>query len=141
MAVPCLITCVAWCRRLLGAFQSRIPMCNNDSKEASFIFVRSTTRSHSAPRIIWPHKRSSKYKFGKTSFHQRWCAAVSSSPTLQIPWKVSWVIYNFSSAFLSRRNKERNYLKRHWIMSPSRRRGILFVAESSNLPEKPTHGY
>ena len=39
------------------------------------------------------------------------------------------------------RNKERNYLERRWIMSPSRRQGILFVAESSNLPKKPTCGY
>ena len=54
---------------------------------------------------------------------------------------MSWVIYNFSSVFLSRRNEERGYLERHWIMFPSRRRGILFVAESSNVPEKPTRGY
>ena len=47
---------------------------------------------------------------------------------------------NFSSAFLPRRNKERNYLERRWIMSPSRQQGILFVAESSNVPEKPTCG-
>ena len=46
----------------------------------------------------------------------------------------------FLSAFLSRRNKERNYLERHWIMSPSRRRGILFVAESSNIAQEPTRG-
>ena len=39
MAVPCLITWVAWCRQLLGAFQSRTPMRNNDNKEASLIFV------------------------------------------------------------------------------------------------------
>ena len=45
------------------------------------------------------------------------------------------------SAFLSRRNKERGYLERRWIMSPSRRRGILFIAESSNLPKKPACGY
>ena len=38
------------------------------------------------------------------------------------------------------RNKEKNYLKRHWIMSPSRRRGILFVAESSNVAQEPTCG-
>ena len=119
-AVPCLIAWVAWCRRLLGAFQSRTPMCNNDNREALFIFVRLTSRSHSAPRIIWAHNRSSKYRFGKTSFHQRWCAAIASSPALRTPWKVSWVIYNFSSAFLPRRNKERGYLERRWIMSPSR---------------------
>ena len=47
----------------------------------------------------------------------------------------------FLSAFLSRRNKERNYLEHRWIMSPSRQRGILFVAESSNLPKEPTRGY
>ena len=69
MAVPCLIAWVAWWRRLLGAFQLRTPMRNNDNNEASWIFVRSTTRSHSAPRIIWAHNRSSKYRFGKTSFH------------------------------------------------------------------------
>ena len=71
MAVPCLIAWVAWCRQLLGAFQSRTPMRNNDNKDASLIFVRSTTWSHSAPQIIWAHNRSSKYKFGKMSFHQR----------------------------------------------------------------------
>ena len=66
--------------------------------------------------------------------------AVSSSPALRIPWKVAWVIYNFSSVFLSRRNEERNYLEHRWIMSPSRRWGILFVAELSNIPKKPTRG-
>ena len=141
MAVPCLIAWVAWCRRLLGAFQLRTPIRNNDNNEALLIFDRSTTRSHSAPRIMWAHSRSSKYRFGKTSFHQQWRVAVSSSPTQQIPRKVSWVIYNFSSAFLSRRNKERGYLERCWIMSPSRRQGILFVAESSNFPKEPTRGY
>ena len=93
MAVPCLIACVAWCRQLLGAFQLRTPMCNNDNNEVSLIFVLSTTQSHSAPRIIWAHSRSSKYRFGRASFHQQWCAAVSSSPSLQSLWKVSWVIY------------------------------------------------
>ena len=117
------------------------PLAPSDNKEALFIFVRSTSRSHSAPRIIWAHKRSSKYRFGKTSFHQRWCAAVASSPALRTPWKVSWVIYNFSSAFPSKGNEERGYLERRWIMSPSRQWGILFVAESSNVPQKPTHGY
>ena len=47
---------------------------------------------------------------------------------------------NFLSAFPSKGNKERGYLERHWIMTPSRRRGILFVAESSNLPKEPTCG-
>ena len=119
---------------MLGAFQSRTPMRSNDNRGASFIFVRSTSQSHSAPRIIWAHKQSSKYRFGKTSFHQRWCEAVASSPAWRTPWKVSWVIYNFSSVFPSNGNEERGYLKRCGIMSPSRRRGILFVAESSNLP-------
>ena len=45
------------------------------------------------------------------------------------------------SVFLSRRNKERGYLERCWIMSPSRWWGILFVAESSNFAQKPTCGY
>ena len=118
----------------------RTPICNNDNKEVSLIFVQLTTRSHSAPRIMWAHSRSSKNRFRKTSFHQRWCAAVSSSPSLRIPWKVAWVIYNFSSAFLSRRNEEKSYLNHRWIMSPSRRQGILFIAESSNVPKKPTRG-
>ena len=133
IVVPCLIACVAWCSRLLGALQSRTPICNKDNRGASFIFVRSTSRSHSAPRIIWAYNRSSKYRFGKTSFHQRWCAAVASSPALRTPWKVSWVIYNFSSAFPSKGNEERGYLECRWIMSPSRRRGILFIAETSNI--------
>ena len=115
-------------------------MCNNDNNEALLIFVQSTTWSHSAPQIMWAHSRSSKCRFRKTSFHQRWCADVSSSPPLRIPWKVSWVIYNFSSAFLSRRNKERGYLEHRWVMSPSRRRGILFVAEPSNIAQEPTRG-
>ena len=38
------------------------------------------------------------------------------------------------------RNEEGNYLKRCWIMSPSRWRGILFIAESSNVAQKPTGG-
>ena len=38
------------------------------------------------------------------------------------------------------RNKEKNYLECHWIMSPSRQRGILFIAESSNFTQKPTSG-
>ena len=105
MAVPCLIAWVAWCRRLLGAFQSRTPIRNNDNNETSLIFVQSTTRSHSAPRIIWAHNQSSKYKFGKTSFHQRWCAAVSSSPSLWIPWKVAWVIYTSLQRFYQEETK------------------------------------
>ena len=48
---------------------------------------------------------------------------------------------NPSSAFLSNRNKERGYLEHRWIMSPSRRQGVLFVAESSNVPKEPTRGY
>ena len=47
---------------------------------------------------------------------------------------------NFSSAFPSKGNEERGYLERHWIMSPSRRQGILFVAESSNIAQEPTSG-
>ena len=35
---------------------------------------------------------------------------------------------------------KRGYLECRWVMSPSRRQGILFIAESSNVPEKPTHG-
>ena len=38
------------------------------------------------------------------------------------------------------RNKEGNYLYRHRIMSPSQRRGILFIAESSNVAQEPTGG-
>ena len=53
---------------------------------------------------------------------------------------MSWVIYNFSSAFPSSGNKERGYLKCRWIMPPSRRRGILFIAESSNIAQEPTGG-
>ena len=124
----------------MGAFQSRTPMRNNNNNEASLIFILSTTRSHSAPLIMWAHNRSSKNRFGKTSFHHRWCAAVSSSLSLRILWKVSWVIYNFSSVFSSKGNEERNYLERRWVMSPPRRWGILFIAESSNVAQKPTRG-
>ena len=140
MAVPCLIACVAWCRRLLGAFQSRTPMRNNDNNEASLIFVRSTTRSHSALRIIWAHSRSSKYRFGKMSSHQQWCAAVSSSPSLRMPWKVSWVICKILLSVSTSRNEEGNYLDCHRVMSPPRRQGILFIAESSNIAQEPTGG-
>ena len=115
-------------------------MHNNDNNEASWIFVRSTTRSHSAPQIIWAHNRSSKKRFGKTSFHQRWCAAVLSSPSLRIPWKVSWVICKIILSVSTSRNKEGNYLNRRWVMSPPRRRGILFIAESSNITQEPTRG-
>ena len=140
MAVPCLIACVAWCRRLLGAFQSRTPMRNNDSKEASLIFVRLTTWSHSAPRIMWAHNRLSKYKFGKTLFHQQWCAAVSSSPSLQIPWKVSWVIYKTLLSVSTSRNEEESYLDCCWVMSPPRQWGILLITEPSNVAQEPTGG-
>ena len=44
------------------------------------------------------------------------------------------------SVFLSRRNKERNYLEHCWIMSPSQQQGILFIAESSDIPKEPTCG-
>ena len=115
-------------------------MRNNNNNEASLIFVLSTTRSHSAPQIIWAHNRSSKYRFGKTSFHQRWWAAVSSSPSLQTPWKVSWVICKILLSVSTSRNEEGNYLDCRWIMSPSRRRGILFIAESSNVAQEPTRG-
>ena len=47
---------------------------------------------------------------------------------------------NFSSAFPSKGNEERGYLKCRWVMSPPRQRGILFIAESSNVPKKPTRG-
>ena len=140
MAVPCLIAYVAWCRRLLGAFQSRTPICNNNNNEALLIFVWSTTRSHSAPQIIWAHSRLSKYRFRKTSFHQRWCAAVLSSPSLQIPWKVSWVICKILLSVSTSRNKEGSYLNCHWVMSPPRQQGILFIAESSNIAQEPTSG-
>ena len=83
-------------------------------------FVRSTIRSHSAPRIIWAHNQSSKCRFGKTSFHQRWCAAVSSSPSLRIPWKVSWVICKILLSVSTSRNEEGNYLDCRWVMSPPR---------------------
>ena len=140
MVVPCLIAWVAWWRRLLGAFQSRTPMRNNDNNEASWIFIRSTTWSHSASWIMWAHNRSSKYRFGKTSFHQRWCAAVSSSPSLRIPWKVSWVICKILLSVSTSRNKEGNYLDRCWVMSPPRRWGILLVAKPSNVAQEPTSG-
>ena len=38
------------------------------------------------------------------------------------------------------RNEEGNYLDRRWVMSPPRRRGILFIAESSNVAQEPTRG-
>ena len=41
----------------------------------------------------------------------------------------------------SKGNEERGYLECHWIMSPSRRQGILFVAEMSDVAKEPTHGY
>ena len=40
--------------------------------------------------------------------------------------------------FYQKRNKERGYLNGRWITSPSRQQGILFVAESSNVTQKPT---
>ena len=55
MAVPCLIACVAWCKRLLGAFQSRTPMHNNDNNEASLIFIHTEPFSptdHMGPQPI-----------------------------------------------------------------------------------------
>ena len=74
------------------------------------------------------------------SFHQWWCAAISSSPSLQIPWKVSWVIYKILLSVSLSRNEEGNYLCCRWVMSPSRRRGILLVTEASNVTKKPTCG-
>ena len=38
------------------------------------------------------------------------------------------------------RNKEGNYLDCRWVMSPPRRWGILFIAEPSNVAQKPTSG-
>ena len=40
----------------------------------------------------------------------------------------------------SRRNEERGYLNCCWVMSPPRRQGILFVAESSNVTQESTSG-
>ena len=114
-------------------------MCSNDNKDRLLIFIRSTTQSHSAPWIMWAHNRSSKNRFRKTLFHQWWCAAISSSPSLQIPWKVSWVIYKILSVSLSR-NKEGNYLVCCWVMSPPRRRGMHLVIEPSNVAKEPTCG-
>ena len=73
-------------------------------------------------------------------FHQRWWAAVSSSPSLQIPWKVSWVIYTILLSVSQSRNEEGNYLDCHWVMSPPRQRCILFIAEPSNVTQEPTSG-
>ena len=42
--------------------------------------------------------------------------------------------------FYKPETKKRGYLECRWIMSPSRRWGILFVAESSNVAQEPTHG-
>ena len=140
MAVPCLIAWVAWWRQLLGAFQLRTPMCRRDSKDGSLIFVQLTTRSHSAPRIIWAHNQSSKNRFRKTLFHQWWCAAVSSSPSLRILWKVSWVTYKILLSISLSRNKEGNYLVCHWVMSPPRRRGMNLVIKTSNVAKEPTCG-
>ena len=115
-------------------------MCNNNSNDGSLIFIQSTIQSHSAPWIIWAHNRSSKNRFGKMSLHHRWCTAVSSSPSLRIPWKVSWVIYKILLSVSLSRNKEKNYLMCHWVMSPPQRWGILFIAESSNVTQEPTSG-
>ena len=40
----------------------------------------------------------------------------------------------------SSRNEERGYLERRWVMSPPRQQGILFIAEPSNVTQKPTGG-
>ena len=74
------------------------------------------------------------------SFHQWWCAAVSSSPSLWILWKVSWVICKILLSVSLSRNKEGNYLVCRWVESPPRRQGILFIAESSNVAQEPTSG-
>ena len=140
MVVPCLITCIAWWRWLLGAFQLRTPMRSKDSNNRSLIFVLLTTQSHSAPRIIWAHNRSSKNRFGKTSFHQQWCAAVLSSPSLWIPWKVSWVIYKILLSISLSRNEEGNYLVCHWVMSPPRWWGMHLIIKPSNVTKEPTCG-
>ena len=140
MVVPCLIACVAWCRQLFGALQSRTPMWSRDNKEGLLIFLQSTIRSHSAPQIIWAHSQSSKKRFGKTSFHHRWCAATSSSPSLRIPWKVSWVIYKILLSISQSRNKEGNYLVCHRVMSPPRHWGMNPLVKTLDLPKEPTHG-
>ena len=140
MAVPCLIACVAWWRWSFGAFQWRTPMWSNDNNNGSLIFVQSTTQSHSALQIMWAHSRSLKNRFGKTLFHHWWCAAISSSPSLQILWKVSWVIYKILLSVSLSRNEEGNYLV-HWrIMSPSRHQGINPVIIMHNIAKEPTHG-
>ena len=50
------------------------------------------------------------------SVHYQWCAAVLSSPSLQIPWKVSWVIYKILLSISLSRNEEGNYLM-HRLLS------------------------
>ena len=141
MAIPCLITCVAWWRWLFGAFQLRTPMQSNDNRDGSLIFFQSTTQSHSAPQIIWAHSQSSKNRFRKMSFHHQWWAAVSSSPSLWILWKVSWMIYKkiLLSVSLSR-NEEGNYLMHRWVMSPPRQQGMNPVIIMRNIPKQPTSG-
>ena len=140
MVVPCRIACIAWCRRSLGAFQSRTPIRSNDNNNRSLIFFWLTIHNHSAPRIIWTQNRLSKNKFGKTLFHHRWCAAVSSSPSLRILWKVSWVIYQILLSVSLSRNEEGNYLIRRWVVSPPRRRGMNPIIETRNIPLEPTCG-
>ena len=140
MVVPCLIACVAWWRRLLGAFQLRTPIHNSNNNDGSLIFVWSTTWSHSAPWIIWAHSQSSKNRFRKMLFHQQWWAAVSSSPSLRIPWKVSWVIYKILLSVSLSRNKEGNYLVHCWVLSPPRCRGMHLIIKPSNVTKEPTCG-
>ena len=140
IVVPCLIAWVTWWRQLFGALQSRTPMRSNDNKEGSLIFFWSTIWSHLAPRIIWAHNRSSKKRLGKTSFYHWWCAAASSSPSLWIPWKVSWVIYKILLGVSTSRNKEGNYLVHSQVMSPPRCWGMNSTVKSLDFPKKPTCG-
>ena len=92
IVVPCQITCVAWWRQSLGAFQSKTPIQRRDNKARSLILVWSTWQSHSAPQIMCAQSQSSKNRFRYTLHHHCWWAASASSPSFKIPWKVSWVI-------------------------------------------------
>ena len=74
------------------------------------------------------------------SVHYQWCAAVLSSPSLQIPWKVSWVIYKILLSISLSRKEEGNYLMCRWVMSPPRQWGMNPVIETRNILKEPTCG-
>ena len=142
MVVECWIAWVAWCSLLLGLVQSRIPIWNRLKIIGLLTWLWLTLQSHSAPWIMFTQSRLLKKRLGYMSLHHRLWMTVSSSgsPVFLILWKVSWVICQSPSVFLSRRNKGGNYLISQRVVTKAWQWGMFPPIPTTDTPKEPTGG-